>query len=199
MTVVLVGAGGHAKGVAEALSLAGHPVGVYVDPKRVEWLDADHRTDDGAVAPSDGAVALGLGGVTPESLERRLALLDRYLARGFAAPPVVHPTAVVSASAKLAAGAIVLARAVVQPGADIGRGALVNTGAIVEHDSVVGEGSHVAPGAIVLGGVAIGACCMIGAGAVVLPGADVPAMVTVAAATRYGSGGAPTQTIRAAR
>jgi sugar O-acyltransferase (sialic acid O-acetyltransferase NeuD family) len=187
MNVVLVGAGGHAKGVAEALELAGHVVATYVDPRPALWLDADHETDDEAPTPAGGALVLGLGGVTPEDLRRRLALLDRYVARGFSAPPVVHPSAVVSRRGRLAPGGIVLAGAVLQPDARIGRGALVNTRAVVEHDAVVGEGAHIAPGAVVLGGASIGACCMIGAGAVVLPGAAVPAMTTVAAGTRHGA------------
>jgi sugar O-acyltransferase (sialic acid O-acetyltransferase NeuD family) len=199
MTVVLVGAGGHAKGVAEALALSGHPVAVYVDPKRADWLKAAHRTDDAAVTSAEGVLAMGVGGVAPANLKNRLALLDRYLARGFDAPPVIHPAAVVSGTARLAAGAIVLAGAIVQPDARIGRGALVNTGAVVEHDSVVEEGAHVGPGAIVLGGVTVGACCMIGAGAVVLPGAAVPAMTTVAAATRFGGADAQLQAERAAQ
>jgi sugar O-acyltransferase (sialic acid O-acetyltransferase NeuD family) len=186
MKFVLAGAGAHAKGVVEALELCGRQIAVYVDPKCAAWLNATHETDDDAVSPEVGALALGLGAVRPDELERRLALLDRYLARGFSAPPIVHPAAVVSRRASLEHGAIVLAGAVVQPDARVGRGAIVNTRAVVEHDSLVGEGAHVAPGAIALGGVSIGACCMIGAGAVVLPGATVPAMTTVPALTRHG-------------
>lgn len=197
MTVVLVGAGGHAKGVVEALELSGRPVVIYVDPIRANWLKAAHQIDDAAVEPSAGALAMGVGGVAPDALKSRLALLARYLDRGFDAPPVIHPMAVVSGKAHLAPGVIALAGAVIQPDARVGRGALINTGAIVEHDSVIGEGAHIGPGAVVLGGVTIGACCMIGAGAVVLPGAAVPAMTTVAAASRF-VGGARQPTERAA-
>jgi sugar O-acyltransferase (sialic acid O-acetyltransferase NeuD family) len=198
MNTVLVGAGGHAKGVAEALELLGRPVAIYVDPIRADWLKAAHQVDDDAIAPAAGALVMGVGGVTPEALQRRLALLDRYIARGFTAPPVVHPMAVVSPRAQLGEGVIVLAGAVVQPDARIGRGALVNTRALVEHDAVVGEGAHIAPGAIVLGAATVGACSMIGAGAVVLPGAAVPPMAIVAAATRHGATTRP-QTERAAQ
>src|SRR5690606_2438624 len=137
--------------------------------------------------PEAGTLVLGLAGIAPDELRVRLALLDRYLARGFSAEPVIHPSAVVSRDAEIGAGVIVLARAVVQPFARLGRGALVNTGAIVEHDSSVGAGSHVAPGAIVLGGCTIGAACMIGAGAVVLQGSTVPDGSLIKAATRYPS------------
>jgi sugar O-acyltransferase (sialic acid O-acetyltransferase NeuD family) len=198
MNVVLAGAGGHAKGVVEALELSGRTVAIYIDPKPADWLEAEHRIADDMVAPGDGALVVGLGGVSPDGLRRRLALLDRYLRRGFGAPPVVHPMAVVSRRAHLAEGVIVLAGAVVQPDARLGRGALINTRAVVEHDAVVAEGAHIAPGAIVLGAATVGACCMIGAGAVVLPGAAVPAMSIVAAATRHGAAARP-QSERAAQ
>ena len=83
---------------------------------------------------------------------------------------LIHPTAVVSARAKIGPGAVIMARAVVQPDAAIGAHAIVNTGAIIEHDCVVGDCAHVAPGAIMTGGAEAGEGALIGAGAVILPG-----------------------------
>ena len=187
MNVVLVGAGGHAKALVEATMARGGRIAVYVAPSPAEWLDAPRETSDDAVTPAAGMMLLGIGGTNPKELERRLALFDRYLARGFKADPLVHPAAWVSSSAKLESGAVVLAGAVVQPNVTIGRGVIVNSGAIVEHDSSVGDGSHIAPGAIVLGGCAVGRCCMVGAGAVILPGVNVPDQTLVAAGTRRGA------------
>jgi acyl-[acyl carrier protein]--UDP-N-acetylglucosamine O-acyltransferase len=169
--------------VVEAQALAGAQLAGYIDPNPCDWLDGP-RMDDAALEPGQ-AVVLGIGGIDPDQLARRLDLLGRYRGAGMAAPAVVHPAAWVSADARLEAGAIVLARAVVQPAAVIGCGAIVNTGAIVEHDSSIGDGSHVAPGAVVLGDCTVGAGCMIGAGAVVLPAATVPAATLVKAITRY--------------
>lgn len=187
MGLVLVGAGGHAKALVEALAAQGLAVGAYVDGTECAWLPGVRRyaSDDASEDhPADGFV-LGIGAVNPDGLARRLELYSRYAARGWKAPPVVHPAATVSARAALGEGSHVLAAAIVQPGAAIGSAAIVNTGAIVEHDSTVGAGAHVAPGAIVLGGVRVGACAMIGAGAVVLQGATVPDRTLVHANTRY--------------
>jgi sugar O-acyltransferase (sialic acid O-acetyltransferase NeuD family) len=186
MNFVLVGAGGHAKALVEVVRASGGTISRYVDRKEAAWLDAPHTASDDVVDPAEGSVLLGIGGVTPDELERRLALFDRYVARGFRSEPVRHPAAWVSTSAELAAGVVVLAGAVVQPHARIGRGAIINSGAIVEHDSVVGDGSHVAPGAIVLGACRIGRCCMIGAGSVILPEVEVADRSLVAAGTRRG-------------
>lgn len=181
MTLVLVGAGGHAKTIVEMMTANGTPFTAYADPQPADWLDLPQVAED--AIPEGAAFVVGIGGVTPAALRGRLGVLDALCARGLAARDAVHPSAIVSASAALAAGAVVLAGAVIQPGAVIGRGAIVNTGAIVEHDSVVGEGAHIAPGAIVLGGCRIGACALIGAGAVVLPGGTVEGCSLVRALT----------------
>jgi sugar O-acyltransferase (sialic acid O-acetyltransferase NeuD family) len=185
--LVLVGAGGHARALVEALGARGLALSAYVDRAECAWLPGLRRydNDDASKDHDEDGFVLGIGAVNPDGLARRLELFRRYAARGWTAPAVVHPAAVVSVSAALGAGSHILAAAVVQPGTAIGAAAIVNTGAIVEHDSTVGEGAHVAPGAIVLGGVRVGACAMIGAGAVVLQGASVPDRALVPANTRY--------------
>ena len=189
MTYVLIGAGGHAKAIVEGITQRGETVVAYVDPREARWLPARRISEQGlAVEIAEGAgIVIGIGGVAPENLEKRLSLLEGYRTSGMPAPAVVHPGAHVSSTAALGQGTIVLAGAVIQPGVTIHQGVIVNTGAIVEHDSEIGAGSHIAPGAIVLGGCRIGKCCMIGAGAVILPGATVADHSLIAAATRYPS------------
>lgn len=183
---LLIGAGGHAKVVAEATTASVGEIVAYVDPRPSNWLRAAQLTADSEVKANGIPIVIGVGGVTIVQLKARLALLDYYLDRDHAAPPVVHPQAYVSPSARLGPGVIALAGAVIHPGAVIGRGVIVNTRAVVEHDSTIGEGSHVAPGAIILGGGSVGRCALIGAGAVILPGAVVADEALVPALTRHG-------------
>lgn len=185
MRVALVGAGGHAKALVEALLAQGHRIEVYVDLLESDWLDARRVTSDRDLSDTRLAVIIGFGGTTPSALVKRLAVLRRYLARGFEAPAVVHPAATVSRSARLGAGVCIIAGAVIQPATNLGMGVIVNTNAVVDHDSAVAEGSHVAPGAVVLGGCKVGGCAMIGAGAVVLQGASVPDRTLVRAASLW--------------
>lgn len=175
MKLLLIGAGGHARVVHDALSAAGLELFAYVDPRPSPWLDAPHCTSDKAASelPPEIGVALGLGGVAPAQLAQRLSLLRRYLATGRGAPPIIHPRASVAADAAIGQGAQIMTGAIVQGGVTLDDAVIVNTGAIVEHGSAIGPGTHVAPGAIILGDVRIGACAMIGAGAIVLPGAAI--------------------------
>ncbi len=185
MNVILVGAGGHARVVADCIRAGGGTVAAYVDRRVAAWLDAARYDSDEAV-PADGQpVAMGLGGVRPEVLARRLALLEAYLQRGFDAPALRHPRSWTGEDVSMAEGAMVLAGALIQPGVVLARGVIVNTGAIVEHETHIGTGTHVAPGAVVLGECRIGANCLIGAGAVLLPGTGIEDGTLVSAATRY--------------
>jgi UDP-perosamine 4-acetyltransferase len=186
MSILLIGAGGHARMLVEILKNQGQTIAGYVAPETSDWLDAPRLN----ALPSSGkehGIVIGMGGVTPTRLRERLALVDDAVKGGFTLPPVVHPSAVVSESAKLEPAAVVLAMAVVQPDAKIGRGAIINTGSIVEHGCVIEAGTHVAPGATVLGDVHVGACSMIGAGAVVLQGTKVPRGTLVKAQSLYPS------------
>lgn len=62
---------------------------------------------------------------------------------------VIHPNAVVSDSAKLDEGVIVLAGAVINAGATIGCHSLINSNSLVDHDTRIGSFCHIAQGAIV--------------------------------------------------
>ena len=169
MDFILIGAGGHAKVVVDAIVAGGGRVAAYADPNPAPWLEAEHIADDDITTTNAGwRIAMGLGGTTPDALGARLRLFDTA-ASGREAPPIVHPSATVSPGAELASGTIVLAKAVVQPSAVLERGVIVNTAAIVEHDCRVGAGAHIAPRATLLGEVAVGECAMIGAGAMLLP------------------------------
>ena len=121
------------------------------------------RVDD---VPPGTPLALGIG--APAA---RKAIYERLRARGFTFPPVIDPSCVVSASARIAAGVIlgplssVLAGSEILEGAcllshvnvnqdvSIGAVALIGAGAIIGNHARIGTGAHVGLGcAIPLGG-----------------------------------------------
>lgn len=185
MKLLLVGAGGHARPVAEAAADNGHEVTACAAKDRSDWLDVPLFGDDDPLPDSVSGFVMGLGAADPAGLRRRLELYRHYAGRALTPLSLVHSRAFTAADAVVADGVTVLAGAMVNAGASIAEAAIVNTGAIVEHDAVVEAGAHVAPGAVLLGATHIGSCAMIGAGAVVLPGATVPDDVLVPSLTRY--------------
>ncbi len=184
--IVIVGAGGHAKIIVELL---GEKVRAYSDEVEVDWLNAKYLGNDDVAVKTfvPNNFIMGLGGSSWEELERRMVIFRRYIKSGRNAPPICHPNAIISESAKIDQGAVILAGAIVQPNAFIGEAAIVNTGAIIEHDTHIGAGSHIAPRSVVLGGASVGKCSMVGAGAIVLPRSKVGNRKTISANSLFHS------------
>jgi len=181
--VVIIGGGGHAKVVIEALRAAGFPppLGI-IDPRSpapavlgVPVLGGDEMLERlRAGGPCAAVVAVG------HNLARQ-RVGDRLAALGFALPPVLHPAAHCSPSAVVEEGAVVMARACLGPESRIGRLAIVNTGAVVEHDNRLGQAAHVAPGCALAGGVVVGERALVGIGSAVRQGIVIGADAVVGA------------------
>lgn len=174
--VVVLGAGGHAKVVIEALRAVGREVAGCLDPRGSEaalpgapvlggdgWLDS----------PAARGVEIAVGvGANPDTAARK-RLHELAASKGAALCIVVAPGAWVSPTASVAPGAQILTNAVVHAGATIGAGAVVNTAAVVEHDAAVGDHAFLSPRAVLCGAATVGELAFVGAGAVVLPGVNV--------------------------
>lgn len=173
----LVGAGGHARVVLDALREEdGIAVGVMDDRPCADLLGLPVLSP---IVPArvQGArfhVAIG-------SNRARQQWQQRLLDAGGVAYTVVHPRAVVSRHVELGAGSFVAAAAVVAAGATVGDAVIVNHGAIVDHDNCIGDGCHIAPNATLGGGVVLGQRVLVGAGAVILPGVRVGRDVVIGA------------------
>jgi sugar O-acyltransferase (sialic acid O-acetyltransferase NeuD family) len=173
--LVVLGAGGHGRAVAEAARDAGHAILGFADARAPlpPVLGLPVLGDESAV---EGAALVAIG----DNAARRAAGA-RLQARGVALPPLTHPSAVVARSAAIAEGVVLMPRTVLGAAARVGWLALLNTGCVVEHDARVEEGAHIAIGALICGGARIGTGALIGAGAVVLPGVTIGAGAMVAA------------------
>ena len=174
---LIIGTGGHAKVLADALLASGRQVLGFTAKKTwngeptellpgLKVLGTDAVLRDYAV--EDVELVNGLGGVDCSGLRRRLQ--ERLEANGWHFSGVRHPAALVSPFTYVSAGVQLLAACVVQAGARIGTGSIVNTAAVVEHDSVLDEYVHVAPRAIICGATHVGCNSHVGAGAIVRQG-----------------------------
>jgi sugar O-acyltransferase (sialic acid O-acetyltransferase NeuD family) len=171
---VIIGAGGHASVLLDALAATGvTPAGV-LDAEPAMWGTMWNGT---LVLGGDGILAsltsrgithfiVGVGGIGDN--RRRVELFDKALAAGLMPLDVVHPASVISPRATVGSGCQILPGAIVNAGAHLGSNVIVNTGAIVEHDSRIADHVHVATGARLASTVTIGRAAHIGAGAVVL-------------------------------
>lgn len=191
LPVVVLGYGGHAAVVIDALQCAGRTVLGAVGPVLAIGARPDHVVgvpvlggDEVLIErfpPDVVQLALGVGGGNHPA--KRRALFESWCARGYRFTSVVHPSTVISPHASFGHGAQVMAGAVVQARATLGDNVLVNTRASIDHDCQVNEHAHVGPGATLCGHVSIGAGTLVGAGCVVAPARRVAAGVLVRAGT----------------
>lgn len=168
--LIIYGGGGHGKSLIELIQAIGQ-------------LQVHGIVDDGLAA---GEQVLGievLGGASSLAsllgegvglavnavggigdIQSRITVFRRLEAAGFRFPVLVHPSAVVEASASLSPGVQVFAQAYVGSAARVGFGAIVNTGAVVSHDCILGDYANISPGALLAGGVEIGEEALVGMG-----------------------------------
>ena len=108
--------------------------------------------------------------------------ISNYARRiGFDFINIISDKAIVSNSAVLGSGVLIMPGAIINADVKIGNHSIINTGAIIEHECLISEYSHVASNAVLLGKVEIGANTLIGAGATILPNLKIGARVTVGA------------------
>lgn len=190
--LIVVGAGGHGRVVADAAQAAGFDVLAFADDSR-----RGQRVAGCEVMPGDAAEvarrAQATGAVTVVAIGDNLVrerVQQALVLSGAALGIVVHPRAVVSESARIAPGSVVLAQALIGVDAVLGEGVIVNHGASLDHDGsladfvhlspgvhlggqvVVGRSAHLAVGVSVRNGITIGARSVVGVGAAVV--SDLP-------------------------
>jgi sugar O-acyltransferase (sialic acid O-acetyltransferase NeuD family) len=166
--LLIVGAGGHGRSVAEAVLAAGkYELVGFVDDAAPALQQVWDLPVFGATADlvrcrdyADAAiVAIG-------NNRLREALQQRLYPAGFELATVVHPQAMVSPRAIIGAGCAVMAGAIVGTGAQLGAGVIVNCGAVVDHDCRVGDFGHLGVNAAMAGGSVLGHSAWMQAGSV---------------------------------
>jgi sugar O-acyltransferase (sialic acid O-acetyltransferase NeuD family) len=182
-SLLILGAGGHAKVVAET-ALTNNP------SSRVAFLDDRPLTSIlgwPVLGPLDQALHPLIQAQFPAGLvaighsATRLRWLAQLQSAGYQLPLLIHPSAWISPSAEIGPGSVVFSQAAVQAHAVIGFGSILNTGCSVDHDSQLSAGVHICPGARLGGEVQVGARSWIGIGASVIQQVRIGSDVTVGA------------------
>ncbi len=159
----LYGASGHAKVIMDILNANGVRIDALVDDnpelKELQGVPVIHSAE----GCSPFIISIGSNKIRKMIAER--------LACEFVS--AVHPSAVVSPSAKIADGTVVMQGAIIQADAKIGKHCIVNTAATIDHECVIGDYVHISPNASLCGNVHVGEGTQIGVGSVVIPGIKI--------------------------
>ena len=161
--LIVVGAGGHGKVVADIALKNG-----YTD---IYFLD-DSMFGECMGFPIIGNIGY-IEKLNAEDTDFVIGIGDNYTRKRIAQKysvnwvSIVHPSAQIAVGVDLGKGTVVMANAVINPCAHVGEHCIINTAAIVEHDNIIGDYVHISPGAKLGGTVNVGDLSQIGIGSTV--------------------------------
>ena len=175
-SIYIYGASGHGLVVADIASSCGYDNIIFIDDGDNEYLSfEDIKRTSGL------PIAFGVG-----SNGIRAKLFEKVQNSGFEIVSLIHPNAIISPSATIGKGTVVMPNVVINPNAIIGDGVILNTSCVIEHECkienfvhispnvalagnvIVGEYTHIGIGSNVILGIIIGKSTIIGAGSIVV-------------------------------
>ena len=163
--VIIIGAGGHAKAIADIILKSGDIVAGFLDDnmekgKKVflEYEVLGKIEDCIELKQKDEKLffIIGIG-----NNYVRKEIFEKYNLNYYTA---IHPSAIIASDVEIGTGTVVMANTCINVCAKLGKGIIVNTSAVVEHDDILHDFVHISPNATLCGNVKIGEVTHIGAG-----------------------------------
>lgn len=164
--VVIIGASGHGKVVADIIQKSKDRVVGFLDDN--PYMETTYiglpvlgTVNDYTKYKEYAEFVIAIGNASiREKIANSLKNVVWYTA--------IHPTAILSdIGVTIGKGSVVMANAVINSDSHIGNQCIINTGAIVEHDNQIDDYVHVSVGVRLAGTVKVGKSTWIGIGAVV--------------------------------
>jgi len=181
--MIVIGASGHASVIIEIMEVLEIPVELIYDADESKGqllsYNVSHSTDFIGTS-SEQVIAIGNNRV-------RKLLAERF--KGPFAKALIHPSAIISETAVIGKGTVVMPGAIVNANARIGNHVIINSGVVIEHDCVIEDYVHISPNAALAGNVTVNNGSQVGIGASVVQG------VIIGANSMIGAGAAVTTNI----
>ena len=186
LPIIIIGAGGHAKILIDALLMLDKKIiGIVdkdIDKLGVSILGIPIIGDDTTILnyPMDKvSLVNGIGSIKHTNIRKNL--YEKFKKIGYSFSRVIHPSAVIARNVELGEGGQVMAGVVIQTGSSIGCNSVINTRAIIDHDCVIGQHVHIAPGSVLSGGVKIGNEVHVGTGTTIIQNVHIGSRSTIGA------------------
>lgn len=164
--VVLIGAGGHAKVIADIVLKSGDKLVGFLDDnaeKQGSEIFKGYKvigTISDVNKYSDCYFVIAIG-----DNKTRARIAEKLVVKYYTA---IHPNAVVADTVKVGEGTVIMAGAVINPDTIIGRHCIINTACSIDHDNHIDDYAHISPGAHLAGSVSVGNNSWICAGAIII-------------------------------
>ena len=157
--IYIYGASGHGLVVADVAKSCGYENIVFLDDDKSKgFLAFDNIKEN-----RDYHIAFGIG-----NNQIREKLYKKVKENGFSTPALIHPSSIISSSARIEEGTVVMPNVVVNAKAYIGKCVILNSSCVVEHESIIGDFVHISPKVAIAGDVKIGNFTHIGIGSSVI-------------------------------
>ena len=111
--------------------------------------------------------------LTPDAPAIRKRLVNRYASLGFDFATVIHPSAMISKTARIGQGSVIQRGVHVSSNSRVGRFCKLNVNANIMHDNEIGDYATIAPDAVLLGYVKLEDGVYIGANSTILPNVTI--------------------------
>ena len=163
--LVIVGASGHGKVIADIAEKVGYTDIVFLDDNPIVKSCGNYPVVGeckSALSYKNADFIVAIGNT---KIRRKIQM--ELIGMGLHIVSLIHPSAVIASNVKIGVGTVVMAGAVINPYAEIGEGCIINTCASVDHDCCIGKYVHVSIGAHVAGLVTVKDNTWIGAGATI--------------------------------
>lgn len=170
--IVIIGAGGHAKVIADIIQKSGDIVYGFLDDKlpkgtiiandeKLKVIGDFNTRLTLPIAHTDleFIVAIGDNERRKEIAEKNVPNMKYYTA--------IHPSANIGIDVTIEEGTVIMANTCINSSAQIGKHCIINTGAIIEHDNQLENYVHISPNATLSGTVKVGESTHIGASATI--------------------------------
>lgn len=167
--LIIVGAGGHGKVIADNAVKNGYTDICFVDDHAVGVCMGFPIIGTGEVLAelNDGKTDFVIG-IGNNAVRKKIS--EKYDINWIT---LIHPSAQIAMNVSIGKGTVVMANVVINVCTTIGEHCIINTSAVVEHDNVVGDYVHISPGAKLSGTVTVGKHTWIGTGASIINNVDI--------------------------
>ena len=189
--LLIIGAGGHGRAVAEAVLAGGESMvagfldDAFPELKRVWEMPVLGRVAD--LAQWRDVADFAIVAIGNNVFRQRTT--EGMRAAGFSLMTVAHPRAIVSPTAVVGEGSAIMAGAIVGTEACLGEGVIVNCGAVVDHHCRVGDFGHLGVNAAMGGASVLGRQAWMQAGSALGYGVEIEAGRVLAPGEALGGSG----------
>ena len=179
MTLIIIGAGGHAKSIYDIIR---NKKKVFFDKnkkkfkigKKIMSVKSDYKSLNKFKKNYKVVIAIG----NNYFRKNNYFFLKK---KKFNFTTLIHPKSYQAYGSKIGEGSVLMQGSLVNTDTIIGKNCIVNTNASIDHDCVIQDHSNICPGAILGGNVKIGKNCWIGLGVKIIQNCIIGDNVFIAA------------------